>query len=72
MPNQGQEKQLLLVSMGVPAFAILAIVALLMHLSSIIFYLCAVIAIGLGLYLAFNLSKDSTSGSEATQSRKRK
>lgn len=71
MPNQGQEKQLLLVSIGVPAFAILAIVALLMHLSSIIFYLCAIIAIGLGLYLAFSLSKDS-SGSEAIQSKKRK
>jgi 4-hydroxybenzoate polyprenyltransferase len=51
------EKQFVLVAVGVVLFTILAIAVFLLSVNIIIFYICAVIAVGLGFYLSYNLSQ---------------
>lgn len=71
MPSQDQEKQLIMVAVGVVFFSIVAVAAFILGAGSVIFYICAVIAIALGFYLSYTLSQE---GRETTnqQSRRKK
>ncbi len=52
------EMQLLAVAGGVILFTIIALIVFILGVNILVFYLFAAIAIGLGLYLSFNLSKE--------------
>lgn len=67
MPVNADEKQLITVSIGVVAFSIAAFVVLLSGINQAVFYVIAVIALLLGFYLSYNLSRQ---GREERQSRK--
>jgi 4-hydroxybenzoate polyprenyltransferase len=71
MPVTEQEKRLMMVCVGVVFFTILAIIVfLLIPSQQILFYVSAILAIALGFYLAFSLSKEQQPKEQ--QNRKKK
>lgn len=70
MPNPDQEKQLIMVSLGVVLFSIVAIIVFIIGASQILFYLFALIAIGLGFYLSYTLSQEGKQKDQPNRSKK--
>ncbi len=58
MLSPEQEKQLILVAVGVVVCTVLAIIVFIINAGAILFYLFAIIAIILGFYLSYNLSRE--------------
>lgn len=55
MPGKPEEERLLFVSIGVVFFSVLAVALFILNIQ-VVFYLAALIAIGLGFYLSRSLS----------------
>lgn len=72
MVDTGYSQTLLLASIAVVIFFVLAVLSLLLGLPQIIFYVCAIISIGLGFYLAYNLTKEQQKSATQPQPSKKK
>ena len=70
MMGPEQEQQLVIVAVAVVVFTILAIISFLAGLNSIIFYVFAILAIALGFYLSFTLSKERPTEQQANKKKK--
>lgn len=55
-----EEKRSLAFAGGILLFSAVAIIAFFLKIS-IVFYVCAILAIGMGLYMAYNLSRPQAS-----------
>ncbi len=69
MQDLGKESQLIFVAIGVVVFSVLAVVSFIMGAGQIVFYIFAILAIALGFYLSYTLSKEQP---KSDQGRKRK
>jgi 4-hydroxybenzoate polyprenyltransferase len=70
MPNTDKEKKLLLVSIGVIVLTVLAVITFILGVNIFIFYACAILAIALGFYLSFSLSKQQPSAQQKSTKKK--
>lgn len=58
--QKADEKQMIFAAIGVVVFSIAAFVVFIINISQLLFYVVAAIALILGFYLSYNLSRTGT------------